>query len=153
MRCLIIGSLAHSRYKISITEKAVVSDQKMCKHNKRLINTEQTLLQRSSKHNTRDKEWKKLKSPNIFFNIMIIQSHRLNWNCMRYLRVMSQWSKTVLKNHLKFWGTCQVCSNKFILDAADDIKALYYLNQLELEFFKLLYGVLHKRDLMPKGSN
>lgn len=50
-------------------------------------------------------------------------------------------------------GTRQVCSNKFILDVADDMKALYCLNQLELEFFKLFYGVFHKRDLMPKGSN
>lgn len=44
-------------------------------------------------------------------------------------------------------------SNQFILDAADDIKTLYYLNQLELEFFELFSGVLHKHDLMPKGSN
>lgn len=72
---------------------------------------------------------------------------------MRYLEVVAQLAKMVLKNHLKCWGTCQVCSNKFILDVADDMKALSCLNQLELEFFKLFYGVFHKRDLMPKGSN
>lgn len=44
-------------------------------------------------------------------------------------------------------------SNQFTLDAAGDTKALYYLNQLELEFFELFYSVLHKHDLMPKGSS
>lgn len=44
-------------------------------------------------------------------------------------------------------------SNKFILDTADDIKAFYYLSQLELEYFELFHSVLHKHDLMPTGSH
>lgn len=44
-------------------------------------------------------------------------------------------------------------SNQLTLGAAEDIKAPYYLNQLELEFFELFYSVLHKHDLMPKGSS
>lgn len=44
-------------------------------------------------------------------------------------------------------------SSQFILDASDDTKALYYLNQLEFKFFELSYSVLHKHDLMPKGSD